>query len=80
MFSTLTDLRINTNKSSIIRVGQDMEAAAQIASDLDCSVDNFPFVYLGIILGSGILDCNGWDSVMDMLVEDFLSGSVVISP
>lgn len=42
-------------------------AAAQIASDLGCQVDNFPFV-LGILLGGRILDCSGWDPIMDLFM------------
>lgn len=61
----MTSLKINLSTSTIIGVGRDQSATAQIASDSGCHVDNFPFVYLGNPLG-GRIDCSGWDPLVDM--------------
>lgn len=38
----------------------------QIASDLGYRVHSFLFLYLGVPLGGRMLDCSGWNPMVDM--------------
>lgn len=51
IFSLILELKINFHKSSILGLGQDLEYAIQLASDLGCRTTSIPFSYLGILFG-----------------------------
>lgn len=79
IFSVLTGLKINLSKSTIIELGLNMVAVAQIAFDLGCRVDNSPFVYSGIPLEvepeTLVVGIQSWICSE----EDFFIVSIVIS-
>lgn len=64
----LIGLKIYLSKITIIGMGRDLAVATQIALDLGCRIDNFQFVYLGIPLGGRLVDCSGWDPIVDMFM------------
>lgn len=51
IFSLMSGLKINMNKSTIIGVSQDSSIVSLVASELGCQVGNFLISYLGIPLG-----------------------------
>lgn len=71
----MSGLKINLRKSTIISGGHDAPSVVQIALDLGCSVGNLSLSYLGIPLGGYILDCAGWEPVVDLLRQGCLFGN-----
>lgn len=65
IFSLISSLKINLQKSMILGVGWDSEVAHQIASDHRYRTCSILFSYLGLSLSGRILDCNSWDHVID---------------
>lgn len=66
VFSMLSGLTINLQKSIIIGVGRDILAASQIASENGCRTSSLHVTYLGLPLGGNVLNCNSWNHVIDI--------------
>ena len=61
-FETLSGLRINLDKSSLLPVGRD-ENEENLALELGCKIGSLPAEYIGLPLGAKRKAASVWDGV-----------------
>ncbi|XP_071727388.1 uncharacterized protein [Rutidosis leptorrhynchoides] len=66
-------LRVNFQKSCVYGVGIDNTDLICLANHMGCKVGNFPFIYLGLPIGSRMKKLSDWRPVLDKF-ESRLSG------
>lgn len=66
IFSLMSGLCINLQKSTIFGVGRDINTTSSLASKLRCQVRSLPMMYLGLPLGDRILNCATWNHVIEI--------------
>ncbi|XP_022042042.1 uncharacterized protein LOC110944703 [Helianthus annuus] len=59
-------LKININKSLLFGVGIESAEVERMASLLNCKPGNFPFVHLGVYVGSKMHKIDSWKAVFDV--------------
>lgn len=52
LFSLSTGLFVNYNKSSMVPINIDLQTVSNLANVFGCKVENLPFTYLGLPLGT----------------------------
>ena len=74
-FQTVSDLRVNLAKSSILPIGY-LDDIQMLAGVLGCEVDAFPTAYLGLPLGAKFSEKAIWTQLSRSLRKDFLDESL----
>lgn len=64
-FQMVFGLKINLNKTEMIRIGNRREEAS-LARILGCKVTNLPIKYLGLPFGAKYKDVRTWESIIDI--------------
>ncbi|XP_071714290.1 uncharacterized protein [Rutidosis leptorrhynchoides] len=64
-FELTSGLKINFHKSCVYRIGIDHGELEMLSHHMGCQVGRFPFVYLGLPIGSNMKTLNDWRPVID---------------
>lgn len=57
IFSMIFGLSINIQKSTVLSIGRDTNLAFEIPRDIQCRSESLSMNYLGLSIGSRVLDC-----------------------
>ncbi|GJZ76785.1 putative RNA-directed DNA polymerase [Tanacetum coccineum] len=72
-FEEASGLKVNLSKSIIFGVGVGLDEVEAMASSLNCSHDNLPFMYLGLPVGKSMNFCDGWSEVVNRIQNRLLA-------
>ncbi|GJT23530.1 hypothetical protein Tco_0893467 [Tanacetum coccineum] len=72
-FELASGLKVNIDKSRLIRVGVSANEVIYMASSLGYSHDTIPFSYLGLSVGKRMNSCSGWNVVTNRFREKLTS-------
>ncbi|KAJ0597688.1 putative RNA-directed DNA polymerase [Helianthus annuus] len=64
-FYVASGIRVSPSKSKVYGVGLDDSSMGRFAKALNCSVGSFPFIYLGMMVGSNMNIIANWKLVVD---------------
>lgn len=64
IFSPVSGLKINLQKSTIYNVGWDYLLASTLATELSCQVSNLSLKYLSLPIARRIINCANWNHVV----------------
>ncbi|GJU55992.1 RNA-directed DNA polymerase, eukaryota, reverse transcriptase zinc-binding domain protein [Tanacetum coccineum] len=63
-FYLVSELKLNTHKSSIFGVCVSDASVATMAKTLGCEASKLPFKYLGVPVGCNTARCHNWDAIV----------------
>ncbi|XP_071708925.1 uncharacterized mitochondrial protein AtMg00310-like [Rutidosis leptorrhynchoides] len=72
-FELASGLKVNVHKSSIFGIGVDEAELNVLANHMGCQVGKFPFIYLGLPIGSRMRKLNDWIAVVEKFNNRLLS-------
>ncbi|GJX32994.1 hypothetical protein Tco_0242849 [Tanacetum coccineum] len=64
-FEEVSGLRVNYVKSKLYGLGVSEEESGSMAKWIGCDVEEFPFTYLGLLIGENMNRLNAWKPVVD---------------
>jgi hypothetical protein len=69
LYESMSDLKINFNKSEAIMVSHDMNKAAEYADAFNCGIGNWPIKYLGVPGSGSKLHIADWIPLTEKILK-----------
>ncbi|GJT14045.1 reverse transcriptase domain, reverse transcriptase zinc-binding domain protein [Tanacetum coccineum] len=66
-FEEVSELKVNYNKSKIYGIGVNEEDLKEMARWMGCGIEEFPFIYLGLLVGENMRHIKCWGPVVEKI-------------